>query len=72
MKRYQDVVQDCIAQVFGSEAHNCSVVYDPKNGRFYAECGLESKRLSGANYERVINDLFYNFCCEKAAWMGRS
>jgi hypothetical protein len=28
--------------------------------------------LNDKNYERVLNDMFYDYCCENADWMGVS
>ena len=65
-------ITNCVAQVWGCEAHNLSVVEE--NGRFYAECEslLERRRLSASSYRETINDMFYDYCVENTEWMGVS
>ena len=65
---------DCKARIWGSESHACTIVYEVSTGRYMAECrGIgEEKRLTENNYERVLNDMFYDYCVEKSAWMGVS
>ena len=59
-------------QIWGSESHACVLVYHPRTDRFYAETEFDTKRLTEKNYERVLNDMFYDYCVEKAGWMGVS
>jgi hypothetical protein len=68
------VFVDCKARIWGSESHACRIVYEVSTGRYYAECDstLEQKRLTKSNYERVLNDMFYDYCVENADWMGVS
>jgi hypothetical protein len=49
-------------------------VYEVSTGKYFAKCDSigEEKRLTELNYERVLNDLFYDYCVENAAWMGVS
>jgi hypothetical protein len=65
---------DCKARIWGSESHACRIVYEVAAGRYYAECEstLDQKRLTESNYERVLNDMFYDYCVENASWMGVS
>lgn len=65
---------DMKAQIWGSESHACSIVFEVASGRYYAVCDElgEEKRLTEKNCERVLNDLFYDYCIAKAAWMGVS
>lgn len=72
------MISDAKTRIWGSESYRVTIVYDvsTKDGseRFYAECEdiLTTKRLTISNYERVLNDMFYDFCIENAAWMGVS
>ena len=65
---------DLKARVWGSEAYACTIVYEIASGKFYAECNSinESKILTESNYERVLNDMFYDYCVENASYMGVS
>lgn len=65
---------DTKARIWGCESYACSIVYEVSTGRYYAECGStnETKRLTKENYERVLNDMFYDYCVENAEWMGVS
>jgi hypothetical protein len=65
-------LMDCKARIWGSESHACIIVYEVATGKFRAECGIESKILNEKNYERVLNDMFYDYCVENATWMGVS
>jgi hypothetical protein len=62
------------AQIWGSESYACTIIYEVASGKFYAECNSisESKRLTESNYERVLNDMFYDYCVENASYMGVS
>lgn len=72
------MISDAKARIWGSESHRLTIVYEvsAKDGseKFYAECEdiLTTKRLTLSNYERVLNDMFYDFCVENASWMGVS
>jgi len=70
LKKFVDVK----ARVWGSEAYACTIVYEVSTQRFYAECDSinESKRLTESNCERVLNDMFYDYCVENASYMGVS
>lgn len=65
---------DCKARIWGSESYACSIVYEVSTGKYFAKCDSigEEKRLNESNYERVLNDLFYDYCVENASWMGVS
>lgn len=60
------------AQIWGSEAHACTIVYELGTHKYRAECGIDSQILNEKNYERVLNDMFYDYCVENASWMGVS
>ena len=66
-------IQDAIAQIWGSESHEISLV-GLANGTLYAECGstAQCRRLTDLNYRNVLNDMFYDYCVENASWMGVS
>lgn len=72
------MISDAKARIWGSESYRLTIVYEvsAKDGseKFYAECEdiLTTKRLTLSNYERVLNDMFYDFCVENASWMGVS
>ena len=72
------MISDAKAQIWGSEAYRLTIVQDVSTAdgstRFYAECEdiLTTKRLTASNYRTVLNDMFYDFCVEHAAWMGVS
>lgn len=63
---------DCKARIWGSESYACSIVYEVSTGKFRAECGIDSRILNDKNYERVLNDMFYDYCVENASYMGVS
>ena len=44
------------------------------DGRLFAECEstLDRRRLTETNYRQILNDMFYDYCTENAAWMGVS
>lgn len=58
--------------IWGDESLNVEIVFE--NGKYFANCDstLERRRLTESNYDSVLNDMFYNYCCENAAWMGVS
>lgn len=58
------------AQIWGSESHNLSIVFE--NGKYFAETENDRRRLTETNYLEVLNDMFYDYCVENAAWMGVS
>jgi hypothetical protein len=62
------------AQIWGYEASACTIVYEVSTGKFFAECEstLAHRRLTDSNYEEVLNDMFYDYCCENADYMGVS
>lgn len=60
------------AQIWGDESHNCSIIFEVSTGKYRAECGVDSRVLNDKNYDRVLNDMFYDFCVENADWMGVS
>jgi hypothetical protein len=65
---------DAKARIWGSEAHACTIMFEVGKGKFYAECDstLDRRLLKDKNYEEVLNDMFYDYCCENASWMGIS
>lgn len=65
---------DCKARIWGSEAHACTIVFEVASGKYFAECDaiMTQKSLTEKNYVEVLNDIFYDYCCENAAWMGVS
>jgi hypothetical protein len=70
-------IQNAKAQIWANESHDCTIIFDGTNeairseGKYYAECDLtgERKRLTASNFERVLNDMFYDYCVEKAIWI---
>lgn len=64
--------------IWGDEAHHCQIVQDTVNvairgeARVFAECDLTGDRrmLTENNFADVLNDMFYDYCVEDAAWMG--
>jgi len=65
--------RDALKQIWGSESHNVSFLATP-DGRLYAECEstFDRRRLTDTNYRDILNDMFYVYCLENAAWMGVS
>lgn len=63
---------DCKAQIWGSESHACTIVYEVATGKFFAETETDCRSLTEKNYLEVLNDMFYDYCMENAAWMGVS
>lgn len=70
------MISDAVAQIWASESHNVTIIYGVscRDGSedFHAECGIDRRRLTARNYLEVLNDMFYDYCCENAAWMGVS
>lgn len=62
---------NCKNRIWGSESYACTIVWEP-SGTFRAECGIDSRILNEKNYERVLNDMFYDYCVENASAMGVS
>ena len=66
------------SKIWGDEAHACDIefVMSPLDGRvrYYAACRstMQRFRLTENNCEEVLNDMFYDYCIENAAWMGVS
>jgi len=60
-------IQEAIRQIWGSESHNVSVLLDV-HGRFHAECETtyQRRRLSEPTYIETLNDMFCDYCTEKA------
>lgn len=65
--------KNAIQQIWGSESHNVSLLLS-QTGTLYAECEstMDRRVLTDNNYREQLNDMFYNYCMEKAAWMGVS
>lgn len=70
--RMFDVFMGAKAQIWGYESQHCTIVQDVSSGKFYAECDeiLSRRALNSDNYVQVLNDMFCDYCTEKAAWMG--
>lgn len=68
-KKFKNTIQ----QIWGSESHQISLLLTPQ-GVLYAECEftMDRRRLTDSNYREVLNDMFYDYCVENAAWMGVS
>lgn len=66
-------IKDALTQIWGSESHNVTLILTP-DGRLFAECEstLDRRRLTETNYRHILNDMFYDYCTENAAWMGVS
>ena len=66
-------IKNELVQIWGSESHNVSLI-QLADGKVYAECAetLQCRRLTDLNYSNVLNDMFYDYCVEKASWMGVS
>jgi hypothetical protein len=60
------------AQIWGDESHACTIFYEIGTHKYRAVCENDSRVLNEKNYERVLNDMFYDYCVENAAWMGVS
>jgi hypothetical protein len=60
------------AQIWGDESHACTILYEIGTHKYRAMCGDDSRILNEKNYERVLNDMFYDYCVENASWMGVS
>jgi hypothetical protein len=65
---------DAKARIWGSESHACTIVYEVASGKYFAECGstMAHRLLTEKNHLEVLNDMFYDYCMENAAWMGVS
>jgi len=70
LKKFVDVK----AQIWGDEAHACTIVYEVSTGKFFAECAstLSCRRLTDSNHIEILNDMFYDYCIENADFMGVS
>jgi hypothetical protein len=68
MKKFLDTK----AQIWGDESHACTIVYEVSTKKFRAETECDSRILNEKNYERVLNDMFYDYCVENASYMGVS
>lgn len=60
------------ARIWGDESHSCTIIYELSTKKYFAESGVERRRLTEKNHEEVLNDMFYNYCIENASWMGVS
>jgi len=66
------------AQIWASESHRLTIVYSVSTRtdtvQFIARCDdtLDERRLTETNYVQTLNDMFYDYCVENAAWMGVS
>jgi hypothetical protein len=69
----ENKIKNALTQIWGSESHNVQFI-GMADGKLYAYCAetAQSKRLTDLNYRNVLNDMFYDYCVEKAAWMGVS
>lgn len=70
MKKFSDTK----ARIWGSESYACSIIYYPMLNRYTAKCESigEEKRITEKTFERVLNDMFYDYCVENADYMGVS
>lgn len=66
------MICDAKARIWSYESHRCTIGYEPMTNRYYAETETDYRRLTEKNYERVLNDMFYDFCVEHASEMGVS
>jgi len=66
------MICDAKARIWGCESHACTIGYEPMSDRYYAETELDRRRLTVKNYERVLNDMFYDYCVEHASEVGWS
>ena len=66
-------INNVLKMIWGSETYNVVLLFTP-DGKLFAECDatMDRRRLTDSNYEEMLNDMFYNFCMEKASWMGVS
>jgi hypothetical protein len=66
-------IKNALRQIWGSETYNVVLLYTA-DGKLFAEWEAtnDRRRLTESNYEEMLNDMFYNFCMEKASWMGVS
>jgi hypothetical protein len=66
-------IKNALRQIWSSETYNVVLLYTA-DGKLFAECEVtnDRRRLTESNYEEMLNDMFYNFCMEKASWMGVS
>jgi hypothetical protein len=66
-------IKQALEQIWGSESPRVSILLSP-DGKMYAECEetMDRRRLTDSNYRDILNDMFFNYCVEKAAWMGVS
>ncbi len=66
-------IKMALEQIWGSESPRVSILLNPE-GKMYAECEetMDRRRLTDSNYREVLNDMFYDYCVEKASWMGVS
>lgn len=62
------------SRIWADLSHEVSIIYYPRLNRFVAKCDaiMEEKRITLNTAERVLNDMFYDYCVESADWMGVS
>lgn len=62
------------SRIWADNSHEVSIVYYPMLDRYVAKCDaiMTEKRITLNTAERVLNDMFYDFCVENADWMGVS
>ena len=60
------------AKIWGHESHACTIIYEIGTHKYRAICGNDSRVLNEKNCERVLNDMFYDYCVENASWVGVS
>jgi hypothetical protein len=68
-----DNIKRALCQIWGSETYHVILLLTT-DGQLYAECEetMDRRRITESNYVEILNDMFYNFCMEKASWMGVS
>lgn len=60
------------ARIWRSESHACTIIFEVSTGKYRAETENDSRILTPNNFERVLNDMFYDYCVENASYMGVS
>jgi len=63
---------DAKNRIWGDDADACKIFYEIGKHKYRAICNEDSRVLNEKNYERVLDDMFYDYCLENASWMGVS
>ncbi len=74
MEKTLNQLNNIKARIWQDNSHEVSIIYYPRLNRFVAKCDaiMTEKRITLNTAERVLNDMFYDYCVEKASWMGVS